>query len=67
MVHREKCIFAAEPVAAALEANPNVSTFVLRGNTLGIEAGERIAQALEGCPMLKVILFLLELLNNVHR
>ncbi|KAF8356679.1 ran-2 [Pristionchus pacificus] len=43
----------AEVVAAALAAHPEVTSFVLRGNTLGIGAGERIAQALEKCPNLK--------------
>ncbi|GMT17097.1 hypothetical protein PFISCL1PPCAC_8394 [Pristionchus fissidentatus] len=43
----------AESVAAALEAHPEVTSFVLRGNTLGIDAGERIARALEKCPLMK--------------
>ncbi|GMS87772.1 hypothetical protein PENTCL1PPCAC_9947, partial [Pristionchus entomophagus] len=43
----------AEAVAAALEAHPETTSFVLRGNTLGVGAGERIAQALERCPNMK--------------
>ncbi|GMR41077.1 hypothetical protein PMAYCL1PPCAC_11272, partial [Pristionchus mayeri] len=43
----------AAEVVAALSEHPEVTSFVLRGNTLGIGAGEAIAKQLERCPKLK--------------
>uniref|UniRef100_F1KT89 Ran GTPase-activating protein 2 n=1 Tax=Ascaris suum TaxID=6253 RepID=F1KT89_ASCSU len=43
----------AEEVANAIESAPHLETLELRGNTLGVMAGKRIAEAIQNRPELK--------------
>nr|CDJ85827.1 leucine Rich Repeat family protein [Haemonchus contortus] len=43
----------AESVAKQIEECPTLRTLELRGNTVGVEAGRRLAQALEMHPELE--------------
>ncbi|KHJ92661.1 hypothetical protein OESDEN_07448 [Oesophagostomum dentatum] len=44
----------AEEIAETIESCSNLKTLELRGNTVGVEAGKRLASALEMHPELEV-------------
>lgn len=48
--------FSAEEMAKVIENASVVEVLELRGNTVGVQAGQRLAYALERHPELKVIL-----------